>query len=91
MVLGSVREKSFGRIWTDRDNELLTALKNKKDHVTGRCRRCSFLEVCGGNLRARAVAATGETWGEDPACYLSDEEISVSLPPAGQADLAVNS
>lgn len=80
VVLGSVRDKSFGQIWTDRDNEFLMALKNKKDHVTGRCRRCSFLEICGGNLRARAVAATGDVWGEDPACYLTDEEISTPLP-----------
>ena len=80
VVLGSIRNKSFGEIWTDRDNELLMALKNKKDHVTGRCRQCSFLDVCGGNLRARAVAATGDVWGEDPACYLTDEEISTPLP-----------
>jgi MoaA/NifB/PqqE/SkfB family radical SAM enzyme len=32
--------------------------------------------VCAGNFRARAEAATGDEWGEDPACYLSDEEIS---------------
>lgn len=82
LTLGSVREKTFGEIWTNRDNEILMALKNKKDHVAGRCRRCSFLEMCGGNLRARAVAATGDIWGEDPACHLTDEEISTALPPA---------
>jgi len=36
---------------------------------------CRFLEVCGGNFRARAEAATGNLWGVDPACYLTDEEI----------------
>ncbi|MDL2260408.1 radical SAM protein [Deltaproteobacteria bacterium OttesenSCG-928-K17] len=77
--LGSVKEKPFGEIWTDPNNEFLMSLKNKKEHVTGRCRKCSFLEVCGGNLRARAEAATGEVWGVDPACYLSDEEISTPL------------
>lgn len=84
VVLGNVREKSFAEIWQDPDNEFLQALKNKKDHVGGRCRACSFLDVCGGNLRARAEAATGDPWGEDPACYLSDEEISTQLPSAAQ-------
>lgn len=75
IVLGSVREKSFPEIWHDSGNDFLMALKNKKEHVTGRCRECCFLDVCGGNLRARAQAATGQVWGMDPACYLSDEEI----------------
>ncbi|MDR1045184.1 MAG: radical SAM protein [Candidatus Adiutrix sp.] len=75
-TLGSVREKSFAEIWHDPDNEFLQALKNKKAHVQGRCRECSFLDLCGGNLRARAEAATGDPWGADPACYLSDQEIS---------------
>lgn len=80
VVLGNVREKSFAEIWHDADNEFLQALKNKKDHVTGRCRACVFLGVCGGNLRARAQAASGDPWGPDPACYLTDEEISTPLP-----------
>lgn len=75
IVLGSVKERPFAEIWHDQENDFLMQLKNKKDHVTGRCRKCSFLEVCGGNLRARAEAATGQTWGEDPACYLNDDEI----------------
>ena len=75
VVLGSVKEKNFGEIWHDRQNEFLMALKDKKNHVTGRCRDCRFLDVCGGNLRARAEAATGDPWGVDPACYLTDAEI----------------
>ena len=82
--LGSVRERDFAEIWHDPENALLRALKNKKDHVTGRCRACAFLDACGGNLRARAEAATGDPWGEDPACYLTDEEIRPgSLPGEG--------
>lgn len=76
MPLGSVRKNSFASIWDNRDNEVLMALKNKKEHVKGRCRACCFLDVCGGNLRARAHAATGDIWGQDPACYLSNEEIA---------------
>jgi radical SAM protein with 4Fe4S-binding SPASM domain len=45
--------------------------------VTGRCASCKFLDVCGGNLRARGEAATGDIWGVDPACYLTDREIGI--------------
>ncbi len=74
--LGTIRERSFSAIWSDSSIELLGELRNKKKHVTGRCRACRFLDVCGGNFRARAEAATGSRWGVDPACYLSDEEIT---------------
>ncbi len=75
-VLGNVLKNSFPDIWDNRDNDFLMKLKNKKDHVQGRCRACRWLDVCAGNFRARAEAATGDVWGEDPACYLSEEEIS---------------
>ncbi|MFZ2655422.1 MAG: 12,18-didecarboxysiroheme deacetylase [Victivallales bacterium] len=74
-ILGNVRERSFGEIWTDKNNDFLMKLKEKKKYVTGRCAKCSFLSMCGGNFRARAEAATGDVWAPDPACYLSDEEI----------------
>ncbi len=73
--LGNVRIRPFSEIWLDEKNELLMRLKNKKKHVHGRCATCSWLTVCGGNFRARAESA-GDVWGPDPACYLSDEEIT---------------
>lgn len=75
-VLGNVRQKPFSEIWEDPSNEFLMKLKTKKEHMQGRCRDCRWLDVCAGNFRARAEAATGDPWGEDPACYLTDEEIS---------------
>jgi MoaA/NifB/PqqE/SkfB family radical SAM enzyme len=33
------------------------------------------VEVCNGNLRTRAEAATGDWLGFDPSCYLTDDEI----------------
>lgn len=72
---GNVRERPFSEIWTDPSNTLLMQLKNKYDYVTGKCRTCRFLDVCGGNFRARGQS-TGELWGVDPACYLTDHEIS---------------
>jgi Fe-coproporphyrin III synthase len=74
-VLGNVLKKPFSDIWDDKTNEFLMNLKNKKDYVTGRCAGCRWLDVCAGNFRARAEAATGDPWSEDPACYLTEEEI----------------
>jgi 12,18-didecarboxysiroheme deacetylase len=75
---GNVLERPFSRIWDDPALELLQKLKDKKAHVGGRCARCRFLSVCAGNFRARAEAWHGDVWAEDPACYLTDEEIAVS-------------
>lgn len=79
--LGNIKEKTFGEIWGNPPpGSLLNQLRHKPEHVTGRCQKCRFLNICGGNFRARAEAATGQIWGEDPACYLTDEEISGTLP-----------
>jgi Fe-coproporphyrin III synthase len=81
LVLGNVRQRKFSDIWTDLSNPLLARLRNKRRYVKGRCATCQFLDICGGNFRVRAEAATGDVWGEDPACYLTDEEIAfTSLP-----------
>jgi len=77
-ILGNVRNQPFGEIWTDPENDFLMKLKEKKRFVTGRCAECRFLDVCGGNFRARAEAVTGDPWAPDPACYLSDEEIGIT-------------
>lgn len=74
--LGNVCKKPFSQIWMDRSNDFLMALKNKYIHVTGKCKTCRFLDVCGGNFRARGEIVRSDFWGVDPACYLTDEEIS---------------
>lgn len=77
-TLGNVLERPFSQIWDDPAIELLHKLKDKKTHVGGRCAKCRFLNICGGNFRARAEAWHGDIWAEDPACYLTDEEIGIS-------------
>jgi len=73
--LGNVRERAFSEIWNDGDNELLGKLKNIGDNLTGeRCGRCKHKAICGG-CRIRAEAASGDIWGDDPQCYLDDEDI----------------
>lgn len=76
VVLGNVRDKKFSEIWTDTSKNVFFAkLKEKGRHIKGRCELCKWLSICGGNFRARAEAVTGDAWAEDPACYLTDEEI----------------
>jgi 12,18-didecarboxysiroheme deacetylase len=75
---GNVKERPFSEIWMDTSEELMGKLKEKKQHVKGRCASCSWLDVCGGNFRVRAEAVTGDVWAPDPACYLTDEEIAMA-------------
>jgi len=79
--VGNVRRQSFRELWIDRPQPLLAQLRQHPRAVSGRCAACRWLPICNGNTRTRAWAA-GDLWGEDPGCYLSDEEIS---PPARQA------
>lgn len=74
-TFGNVLERPFSQIWDDPNIELLHKLKDKKAHVKGRCATCRYLNICGGNFRARAEAYHGDVWAEDPACYLTDDEI----------------
>jgi Fe-coproporphyrin III synthase len=73
--LGNVKDKPFSEIWTNVDNEFLMKLKEKKKHVKGRCSLCRWLDICGGNFRARAESVADDPWDSDPACYLTDDEI----------------
>jgi 12,18-didecarboxysiroheme deacetylase len=76
---GNVRQRPFSEIWSDTSEPLMGKLKEKKKHVKGRCAACRWLDVCGGNFRVRAEAVTDDVWAPDPACYLSDEEIGLTL------------
>jgi Fe-coproporphyrin III synthase len=76
--LGNVRERHFSDIWCDTSDPLMAGLKASPRQIKGRCNECAYFDVCGGNTRVRALQLTGDPWQEDPACYLSDEEIGVS-------------
>jgi 12,18-didecarboxysiroheme deacetylase len=73
---GNVRERPFSQVWTDLGHPLMAKLKDKRPHLKGRCAACRWLDICGGNFRVRAEAATGDLWAPDPACYLTDAEIA---------------
>ena len=76
--LGNVRQRPFSAIWQDVGDPLMAGLKRRPRPVTGRCGACRYLAICNGNTRVRAQQLTGDPWAEDPACYLTDEEIGVS-------------
>ncbi|MGD2010472.1 MAG: SPASM domain-containing protein, partial [Desulfobacterales bacterium] len=84
---GNVTQRPFSEIWTDTSEPLMMRLKKKKNHVTGRCAGCRWLDVCGGNFRVRAEAVTGDVWAPDPACYLSDEEITDAAAAGQRCDV----
>lgn len=73
---GNVRRRRFSEIWMDTSDPIMAGLKDRLPLLKGRCGGCRFREICGGGLRARAELATGDPWAADPACYLTDDEIS---------------
>jgi heme d1 biosynthesis radical SAM protein NirJ len=74
-TLGNVRRRPFSEIWQDTRDPVMAGLKQRPRNIEGRCGDCSFFSICGGNTRVRALQLTGNPWAEDPACYLTDEEI----------------
>lgn len=79
-TIGNIRERPFSEIWTDLSDDLLAGLKDRKpllkEHAK-RCGQCKWLDICNGNFRVRAEAVYGNIWADDPACYLTDEEIGL--------------
>ena len=75
---GNVKERKFSEIWTDTNDELMSGLKNRKPLIKAnadRCARCKWLDICNANFRVRAEAVYDNVWADDPACYLTKEEI----------------
>jgi radical SAM protein with 4Fe4S-binding SPASM domain len=75
---GNIRERPFSEIWTDASDPLMAGLRNRKHLLKGRCGACKWKDACGGSFRVRAEAVYGDPWAQDPACYLSDEEIGMT-------------
>lgn len=74
---GNVKDRPFSEIWQDESHPTLAALRDRLDLLGGRCSMCRFQRLCGGALRVRAQVAYGDMWAEDPACYLTDDEIGL--------------
>lgn len=76
-ILGNVKEKKFGEIWSSSNHPILRGLRDRKSLLKGRCSKCIWLDCCNGNLRARAEIISRDFWAPDPACYLTDKEIGL--------------
>ena len=76
-TVGSVKDVPFSKLWQG-DDKMLATLRTRPRPLKGRCGACAYKLVCGGNTRIRALQLTGDPWAEDPACYLSGDEIGVA-------------
>ena len=74
----NVRQRQNSEIWMDTSDPIMAGLKDRKPLLKGRCAQtnCKWIDICYGNFRARAVAVYDDPWMQDPACYLTDEEIA---------------
>ena len=75
--LGNVRQRAFSDIWMDTSDPIMKGLKAVPRLIKGRCGECRYFDICGGNTRVRAMQLTGDPWAEDPACYLTDDELKL--------------
>jgi radical SAM protein with 4Fe4S-binding SPASM domain len=74
-VLGDVRKESIAQIF---EHPLREQLKQRLDHLKGRCGACSERLLCRGSHRERALAYYRDQWAPDPACVMEDAEIGVT-------------
>ena len=74
---GNVTKRPFSEIWSDETEALMKKLRDRKPYLKGRCVQCKWLNVCNGNFRVRASVKNNDVWDEDPACYLTNEEIGL--------------
>jgi pseudo-rSAM protein/SPASM domain protein len=74
--LGNVRDRPFSAIWEDDSNPLLSRLRERERHLTGRCARCQYQAICRGASRLRALTVHDDPFAPDPQCYLTTDEIT---------------
>jgi len=84
--LGNIKERPFSSIYMDDPPQMLLDLRDRKARLPERCRGCAYLDVCNGNFRSRAEATTGDMWGMDPLCYLTDEEVAGGVVETREPD-----
>jgi radical SAM protein len=82
LAVANVRERDLVSVY--REDPLFRALRDPT-RLGGRCGRCEYREVCGGS-RARAYAATGDPFAEDPGCAY--RPAGESAPPPGLTRIA---
>lgn len=84
--IGNVKEQKFSEVWQNTQDPLMLGFRQSPRPVKGRCAKCSYLNICGGNTRTRAFAQSKDPWAEDPGCYLTDQEIGITPVINSNAD-----
>ncbi|MCP4268475.1 MAG: radical SAM protein [Candidatus Brocadiaceae bacterium] len=74
-TIGNIRKKKLSDICFDNEDDILAKMSDKTHYLKGRCGRCVYNHLCRG-CGARAEEMCGDPFGADPACYLTEEEIS---------------
>jgi len=74
-TIGNIREQKLSDICFDEENEILAMMKDKTQHLKGKCGRCRHNHLCRG-CGARAEEMCGDLFGTDPACYLTEKEVA---------------
>jgi radical SAM protein with 4Fe4S-binding SPASM domain len=75
--VGSVKDKTFKQVWENPDEKVLRKLRNKSEFADVRCLKCKWFDLCKGNYRFLGTETGQEYWLNEPACYLTDEEIGI--------------
>ena len=73
--LGNVKDETFKQIWQNSDEPVLNMLRNKNRFADARCKKCKWFNLCKGNFRFLENKSGIEYWLNEPACYLTDDEI----------------
>jgi len=73
--LGNIKNKTFRQIWQNSNEPVLNKLRNKSQFADPRCMRCRYFDLCKGNFRFLDTETDIGYWLNEPACFLTDEEI----------------
>ena len=76
VTIGNAREESLTKILSLENEKLKPYLEAYKNLRGPKCSTCIFKVICGGGSRGRALAYTGDPWGDDPLCFLDPELIA---------------
>lgn len=74
--LGNIKDKTFREIWEDSTEPVLNKLRKKSEFADKRCLSCKWFDLCKGNFRFLGPESDAGYWLNEPACYLTDEEIT---------------
>lgn len=67
----NVRERSVQEIWLE--SEIFNKVRDRS-LLTGKCKRCKYLNTCGGGCRGMAYMLTGNRFAPDPLCWYEPGE-----------------